>query len=85
MRTDVRIGELEIPNDYFDFTEEEKDDVCNQIMDAMLTILDKQLKPEVNRIDVLDSILESSIITNQEDEMYEICQVLMDIRTRLNE
>lgn len=85
MRTDVRIGELEIPNDYFDFTEEEKDDVCNQIMDAMLTILDKQLKPEVNRIDVLDSILESSIITNQEDEKYEICQVLMDIRTRLNE
>lgn len=84
-QNDLLIGELEIPTDYFEFTEEEKDELCNQVMDMMLTVLDRQLKPELNRINVLDKILESSIITNQEMEQYEICQVLMDIRNRLNE
>jgi hypothetical protein len=50
----------------------------------MLEILDKQLKPEVNRMLALESLIESSIITNQEDELYEICAVLTDVRKLIN-
>ena len=81
----IKVGELEVPLDYFKFTKGEKELLCIEIMDAMLHMLDKQLRPDIDRIKVLDKLLESSIITNQEQEEYEICQVLMDIRTIMNE
>jgi hypothetical protein len=81
----VKVGELEVPVDYFNFSKEDKEILCNQVMDTMLHVLDRQLKPDLDRIEILDKLLESSIITNQEEEEYEVCQVLMDIRTLINE
>jgi len=81
----IKIGELEVPVDYFNFSKEDKEILCNKVMDAMLYVLDRQLKPDLDRIEILDKLLESSIITNQEEEEYEVCQVLMDIRTLINE
>ena len=81
----VKVGELEIPVDYFNMSKEDKEVLCNVIMDSMLTVLDRELKSDVDRIEIFNKILESSIITNQEQEEYEICQVLMDIRTLVNE
>ena len=85
MERHIKVGELEVPIDYFKFTKNEKEIVCIEIMDAMLHLLDKQLRPDLDRIMILDKLLESSIITNQEQEEYEICQVLVDIRTIMNE
>jgi hypothetical protein len=83
--TEIKIGELEIPVDYFSFSQADRDILCLQIMDAMLHMLDKNLNPEIDRLDILDKILESSIITNQKTEEYEICAVLSDIRNLLDE
>ena len=85
MERHVKVGELEVPLDYFKFCKEDKETLCNEIMDAMLHMLDRQLRPDLDRLKVLDRLLESSIITNQDQEEYEICQVLMDIRTLINE
>lgn len=79
-----KISEIEIPSDYFELNDEEKEAVCVGILNFMLTILDKQLKPEVNRMFALGLLIESSIITNQEDELYEICAVLTDVRKLIN-
>lgn len=81
----IKVGELEIPIDYFKYNKEDKDILCNEIMDIMLHMLDKHLRPDMDRIKVLDLLLESSIITNQEQEEYEVCQVLTDIRKLMNE
>jgi hypothetical protein len=81
----TKIGELEIPVEYFDLTKEEKDYLINEILNVMLTIIDKNVIPTVNRIDILNQILDSSIETNIEDEVYEICAVLWDIKQKLNE
>ena len=81
----IKIGEIEIPNDYFKLSEEEKRELCIEMMDVMLTILDKNLREEISRLDALETLLVSSIITNQKDEKYEICGVLNDIRKILNE
>jgi hypothetical protein len=81
----TKIGELEIPLEYFDLTKEEKDYLINEIVNVMLTIIDKNVIPNVNRIDILNQILDSSIETNIEDEVYEICAVLYDIKQKLNE
>lgn len=81
----VQIGELEIPNDYFKLNKEEKKELCLEMIDVVLLILDKKLNKEINRFDMLDLLLISSIQTNLEDEKYEICQFLTDIRNILNE
>lgn len=85
MEKHVKVGELEVPVDYFKYDKEDKEILCNEIMDMMLHILDRQLKPDIDRMQILDKLLESSIITNQEQEEYEICQVLKDIRNLINE
>lgn len=79
------IGFIDIPQEYCYFSNDEKRAVCNKIIDLLLYSIDKQLDPVINRITFLDEILESSIISNEELEQYEICQCLMDIRTILNE
>jgi hypothetical protein len=81
----TKIGILEIPIEYFDLSKEEKDYLINEILNVMLTTIDKNVIPTVNRIDILNMIIDSSIETNIEDEVYEICAVLWDIKQKLNE
>jgi hypothetical protein len=66
-------------------TEEEKNDLCLTILDSMLTILDKTLNEDMNRIETLDLMLQSSIMVNQASEGYEICEVMTRIRKIINE
>lgn len=85
MSKHIKVGELEVPIDYFSFNRNEKEQLCLQLMDAMLHVLDRELNQELDRVSVLDRLLESSIITNQDEENYEICEVLKDIRILINE
>jgi hypothetical protein len=84
-RQQDEIGYIDIPKEYCNFTTEEKRIICNRLIDMLLTIMDKELNPIINRITFLDEILKSSIISNEHLEQYEICQCLKDIRTILNE
>jgi predicted nucleotidyltransferase len=81
----IRIGEVEIPHEYFSYSKEKKEELCNELLNAMLLILEDQIPSQYNKKEVLDEILESSIITNIEDEVYEVCQVFHDVRNLLNE
>jgi hypothetical protein len=84
-RNHEEIGFIDIPSEYCNFNDKEKRVVCNKIIDMLLTTIDRELDPLINRITFLDEVLESSIISNEELEQYEICQCLKDIRTILNE
>lgn len=84
-RNHEEIGYIDIPKEYCDFTDTEKRIVCNKIIDMLLTTIDRELDPVINRITFLDEVLESSIISNEELEQYEICECLKDIRNILNE
>ncbi len=81
----IKVGELQIPLSYWELTEQDKNDLCLTIMDSMLIILDKQLNEEINRMDILDKMLESSIMVNTQQEEYEICEVMNRIRKLINE
>jgi hypothetical protein len=85
MSKHIKVGEMEIPINYFSFSRNEKEMLCLELMDAMLHVLDRELNQELDRVAVLDRLLESSIITNQDEENYEICEVLKDIRILINE
>jgi hypothetical protein len=85
MSKHIKIGEIEIPINYWDMNEDDRTELCLTLMDGMLTILDKTLNPEFDRLAVLDLLLVSSIISNEENEEYEVCEVMSSIRKLIND
>lgn len=81
----IKIGDLEVPLEYFNLTKDEKDFLINEILNAMLILIDKSANPGINRMDILLQVIESSIETNEELEEFEICSVLSDIKKLINE
>lgn len=84
-REQVEFGWIDVPMNYNTFTDRQKKALCNRIIDTLLRVIDKDLDPTINRITFLDEVLESSLISNEESELYEICEVLLDCRKMLNE
>ena len=80
-----KIAELEIPEDYFELSPDDKETICMVIMDNLLRVIDKRFNPTLNRIDLMNKLLDSSIQTNIKEETYEVAQVLYDIKQILNE
>jgi hypothetical protein len=54
-------------------------------MEQILNIIEKQIPSHINKIEFLDKVLESSIITNVQEEHYEVAQVLTDIKEMIND
>jgi len=81
----IKIGHLEIPEDYFKLHSIDKETICIILMEQILNMIDKQIPSYINKIEFLDKVLESSIITNVQEEQYEIAQVLTDIKQMIND
>jgi hypothetical protein len=81
----IKVGELEIPSDYWTLSPTIKRELCLTLIDAIITVLDQQLNPKLDRMDILQHLLDSSIQSNETDENYEVCQVLKDIKEIINE
>lgn len=81
----VKLGHLDVPLGYFTLPVDEKEIICNSILESMLYLLEKHIDPEVNRFDILTKIIDCSILINEHDENYEVAGVLFDIRKKINE
>lgn len=81
----IKIGDLDIPEDYFKLHSVDKETICIVIMEQILKLIDRQIPSYINRLDFLDKVLESSIITNVQEEQYEVAQVLTDIKEMIND
>lgn len=81
----VKIGNLEIPEDYFTLSVDEKEAICLVIFDDILTLVNRQLPKHINRMEFVAKIIESSLITNVSEEKYEVAAVLKDIQHLLLE
>lgn len=81
----VKIGHLDVPSDYFTLPTEEKEVICYSILESMLQLLDKHLNPDIDTFNILNKIIDSSIIMNEHDENYEVAGVLLDIKKMVNE
>ena len=86
-REQIEIGFIDIPVRYPTFSKRKKNIVCDNLIDNLLTYIDKELEslPHINRITFLDEILESSLQSNVDLELYEVAQVIFDCKKRLNE
>lgn len=81
----VKVGYMDIPEDYFEMDSINKETVCLVLLDGLLTLVDKKFDRHYNRKDILNKLIESSIETNIKEETYEVAAVLRDIKTILNE
>jgi hypothetical protein len=83
----IKLGYMDVPVDYASYTEEVKDAFCNNFIDTMLHLIEKELSrtPEINRIYFLKEVLESSLITNENMENYEVCHIINDCLKKLND
>ena len=85
MAKQIKVGHLDVPENYFTMPQEDRQVVCNCILDSILHILERHINDDrVDKLNVLNRIIDSSIITNQYEENYEVCGVLMDIRNLIN-
>jgi hypothetical protein len=76
----VKIGNLDIPEDYFVLSKNEKDVVCMMIYDDIMILVDRQLPKYISRVNFIDKIIDSSLITNLNEEKYEVAAVLKDLK-----
>ena len=81
----IELGWIDIPKNYNDYTNRQKKVICNRLIDMLLIEIERELDPTINRITFLDEILESSLVSNEHLEQYEVCAVLLDCRKILNE
>ena len=81
----LKIGEMEVPEQYFGLSPDDKKLICDVILNKMLHLVNRMPTANMEKMDVMYLLIDSSIITNEEEENFEVCQVLMDIRNLLNE
>lgn len=82
-----KVGYMDVPLDYIKYDKETQDVFCNNLIDDMLMLIENELSsaPEINRVGFLISIMESSLITNEQLENYEICAVIKNCLKLLND
>ena len=84
-REQVELGWIDIPVKYPTFTDKNKIKICDNIIDTLLLYIDKELDPTINRITFLEEVLDSTLETNVDLELYEVAQVIHDCKKRLND
>jgi hypothetical protein len=85
-REQIELGFINIPKAYFEYSTKQKKAICIKAIDKLLIYIDENLDdPTINRIQFLDEILESSIISNNEMDAFEVSGFLNDCRKMLNE
>lgn len=85
MDNDIDVGEIEIPVKYWLLSEEKKIELSFLILDCFTTLLNEHLNPNINKVRALNKLIDYSIITNTQEEQYEIVDLLTKIRTMINE
>lgn len=81
----INLDMFDIPDDYFELNKFEKEAVCLIFISHLLTLIEREFHPIFNRMDIMNSLLTYTINEHERLEMYEICQVLKDIKTLVNE
>ena len=86
-RNKLQLGFIDVPNNYFTFNDKSKIIFCDNIIDQLLTYINRELEntPEINRITFLNEVLDCSLQDNVQNEIYEVAQVIYDCKQRLNE
>lgn len=84
-KINILIGYITVPEEYLKLTEEQRNEIRDKIITEVYKVIDKKLLPQYNRIDFINQIFESTLISNEQEENYEYCQLIWDCQKKLNE
>jgi len=85
IKNHIKLANLEIPKDIWSLSDEERKRIVTQVKTFMERLLFKELGVRVNRDEFLKKLIESTIIVNEAEEQYEICQVMKEIKEMIDE
>lgn len=81
----ISAEDFEIPEDYLSMNKFEREAICLVLISHLLTLIDKEIHPMFNRMDIMNTLLTHTITLHEQKEMYEVCQVLNDVKKLVNE
>ena len=81
----LKIGDMDVPEDYFTLTPYEKVMLCEVLANKIYLLIDRSGATGAQRLETLNKIIDSSILMNEVDENFEVCQVLKDMKNHVNE
>jgi hypothetical protein len=80
-----KIPNLEIPEDYFELSNVDKETICMVIMNNILDVIEINYSSKHDKKEIMNKILDITIQSNINEETYEVAQVLYDVKKLLNE
>jgi len=80
MKNHIKIADLQIPKNIWELTEEERKELVITVKEFLETLVDRQIKHNTNKKVFMVKLLESTIIVNEQEEQYEICQIIKEIK-----
>lgn len=85
MNQHLKLADLEIPKDLWSMSDKERKEITLTVKFFLEGLIKRQLGVRVNKQKFLKQLIESTIIVNEEQQNYEICQVMKDVKQLLDE
>jgi hypothetical protein len=85
MNQHLKLADLEIPKDLWSMSDEKRREITLTVKFFLEGLIKRQLGVRVNKQKFLKQLIESTIIVNEEQQNYEICQVMKDVKQLLDE
>jgi hypothetical protein len=86
MKKKITFKDLDIPNNYFDLSPQEKNEIVQEFLDAVIDVIDNSLmNPHLTTQVVAKNVLISTLQEHEVNENYEICEIIKDMINLLDE
>lgn len=81
----IDLNDINIPDDYFTMDEIEKLVIVQELLDAVVEVIDNSLlNPHIKTQEVAKQLLQRTLAEHETNENYELCQVISDMLDLLN-
>jgi len=77
--------QIDMPENYFDLSMEDRLDVCVGLLETIYTIIIKNSSEQLNKVELFHRVLDATIEYNEKIENYELCGLLNDTKKLLDE
>jgi hypothetical protein len=80
MNRHIKIADLDIPKDIWSLSKEERSELVLSVKEFLEKLIDRQISKRADKKYFMKKLLESSISVNEQDEQYEICSIMKEIK-----
>ena len=84
-RKHIKLSDIEIPQDIFTMEEKQRNELVLLVKTFLERILHREFGIRGNKKELLNKLIDSTIIVNEQEEKYEICEVMKQVKQLINE